>query len=156
MSVEIDTGRAPRGELAATVLVQSVAAGDDLLERHYLEIKSQLNLGDKRDVAKIAKFILGAANRLPDVAATAFEGCAVMVVGVSDGKIEGIRPIEMMELARMLEPYVGVLGQAPRWDRIRVSVPDSANEVLVIVVEPPQPGQDPFLCRGNGEGLQSG
>src|SRR5665648_665479 len=113
MSVEIDTSRAPRGELAATVLVQAVAAGDDLLERHYLEIKSQLNLGDKRDVAKIAKFILGAANRLPEVAATAFEGCAVMVVGVSEGKIEGISSIEMMELARMVEPYVGVLGQAP-------------------------------------------
>ena len=156
MSVEIDTSRAPRGELAATVLVQAVAAGDDLLERHYLEIKSQLNLGDKRDVAKIAKFILGAANRLPEVAATAFEGCAVMVVGVSDGKIEGISSIEMMELARMVEPYVGVLGQAPHWDRIRVPVPNCANEVLVIVVEPPQPGQDPFLCRGNGEGLRSG
>ena len=84
---EIDTRRAPKGELAARALVEQVMASDDRVERHYLEVKSTLDLHTKRDQAKLAKFILGAANRMPDLAAAAFDGHGVIVVGVSKGRL---------------------------------------------------------------------
>jgi hypothetical protein len=66
--LEIDLTRVPRGELAARVLVAALAQTDDRAERHFLEIKSSVDLKSKEGIAKVAKFILGAANRMPDVA----------------------------------------------------------------------------------------
>ncbi|EFD50111.1 hypothetical protein HMPREF0569_0564 [Micrococcus luteus SK58] len=97
---ELDITRAPRGVLAAQALVASVAERGDLAERHYLELKSTLDLSTKKDKEKIAKFILGAANRMPDVAATAFEGYGVMIIGVAQGAITGIPAVEMMRSRR--------------------------------------------------------
>lgn len=151
---ELDVSHVPRGVIAATALVTAVAAGDDRLERHYLEIKGPLDLGKKTDLAKIAKFILGAANRDPAIAATAFEGFAVMVIGVWNGRAEGVPPIEILEIERVVAPFLGASG--PRWDLVRVAVADSPNEVLVILVDPPLKGHGPFLCRQNGEGMTDG
>ncbi len=66
-----------------------------MAERHYLELKSTLDLSQKKDIVKIAKFVLGAANRMPDVAASAFEGYGVMVIGVAEKTVTGIQPVEM-------------------------------------------------------------
>lgn len=150
----IDLTRAPRGELVAASLVKAVARVGDLAERHYLEIKGELDLTSKRNKAKIAKFILGAANRMPDVAAAAFEGYAVMIIGVSEDSIDGVEPIEMMELSKAIQPFLGVSG--PHWDLVRVPVDATTKQVLVILVDPPQMGQDPFLCRANGDGIFDG
>jgi len=80
---ELDTSRAPRGVLAAQQLIAVIAKLGDLAERHYLELNSTLDLSTKKDKEKIAKFILGAGNRMPDVASTAVEGYGAMVIGVS-------------------------------------------------------------------------
>ncbi|WP_144876309.1 hypothetical protein [Microbacterium sp. 1.5R] len=151
---DLDTSRAPRGVLAAQRLVEAVAERGDLAERHYLELKSTLDLSTKKDKEKIAKFILGASNRMPDTAATAFEGYAAMVIGVGAGQVVGIAPVEMMEIAKVVQQYVGAAG--PRWDVVWVPIEGSANQVLIIVVDPPEPGQRPFPCRSNGESLTSG
>ncbi|QBE49839.1 hypothetical protein [Leucobacter triazinivorans] len=151
---ELDLSRAPRGVLAAQALVLAVADQGDLAERHYLELKSTLDLSTKRDKEKVAKFILGAANRMPDVAAAAFEGCGVMVIGVAKDAITGIHPVEMMEISKVIQQYVGAAG--PRWDIVWVPVEGSDNQVLVVVVDPPAPGQGPFPCRANGESLTDG
>lgn len=148
---ELDISRAPRGVLAAQRLVAAVAEQGDLAERHYLELKSELDLSTKKDKEKIAKFILGAANRMPDVAATAFEGYGVMIIGVKQGAITGIPPIEMMEISKVIQKYVGAAG--PRWDIVWVPIDDSLNQVLAILVEPPKLGQGPFPCRANGDSL---
>jgi hypothetical protein len=150
----IDLARAPRGELAAAHLVTAVADTGDLAERHYLELKGPPDLATKVNKAKVAKFILGAANRLPDRAAEAFEGYGVMIVGITKQGIEGVPPIEMLALSQVIQPFLGAAG--PRWDVVRVPVEGSTNQVLVILVDPPQVGQPPFICRSNGEGLQSG
>lgn len=150
----LDTSQAPRGVLAAQRLVETVAEQGDLAERHFLELKSTLDLSTKRDKEKIAKFILGAANRMPETAATAFEGFAAMLVGVSAGSIAGIPPVEMMEIAKVVQQYVGAAG--PRWDVVWVPIEGSSNQVLIVIVDPPQPGQAPFPCRSNGESLTSG
>jgi hypothetical protein len=150
----IDVTRAPRGELAAAQLVDQVANVGDLAERHFLELKGPSDLTSKADKQKVAKFILGAANRLSEKAAEAFEGCAVMVIGITANGIEGLPPIEMLELSKVVQPFLGVPG--PRWDVFRVPVENSDRQVLVIVVEPPQPGQPVYICRASGDGLTDG
>lgn len=151
---ELDTTRAPRGVLAAQALVAAVAEQGDLAERHYLELKSTLDLSTKKDKEKIAKFILGAANRMPDVAAMAFEGYSVMIIGVAQGAVTGIPPVEMMEISKVIQKYVGAAG--PRWDIVWVPVEGSTNQVLVIIVDPPKLGQGPFPCRASGDSLTDG
>ena len=141
----IDLARAPRGELAAAHLVTAVADTGDLAERHYLELKGPPDLATKVNKAKVAKFILGAANRLPDRAAEAFEGYGVMIVGITKQGIEGVPPIEMLALSQVIQPFLGAAG--PRWDVVRVPVEGSTNQVLVILVDPPQVGQPPFIGR---------
>ncbi|MGP3536012.1 hypothetical protein ACTU3I_14525 [Microbacterium sp. RD1] len=150
----LDISQAPRGVLAAQGLVEAVAEQGDLAERHYLELKSTLDLSTKKDKEKIAKFILGAANRLPETAATAFEGYAAMLIGVAFGSITGIPPVEMMEIAKVVQQYVGAAG--PRWDVVWVPIEGSSKQVLIVIVDPPQLGQAPFPCRSNGESLTSG
>lgn len=152
--LELETTRAPRGVLAAQALVAAVAEQGDLAERHYLELKSTLDLSTKKDKEKIAKFILGAANRMPDVAATAFEGYSVMIIGVAQGAVTGIPPIEMMEISKVIQKYIGAAG--PRWDIVWVPVEGSTNQVLVIIVDPPKLGQGPFPCRASGDSLTDG
>lgn len=156
MAEQLDLSHAPTGELSATRLVHAVAGSDDRVERHYLEVKGPLDVTSRSAAAKIAKFILGAANRQPHVASTAFEGWAVMIIGVSQGSIVGMPPVEMMELDRLVEPYVGVRGKGPLWDVVRVQVPESDHEVLLVVVSPPTVGQPMYVCRANGDGITSG
>jgi hypothetical protein len=154
MTAHLDTSRAPLGVLAAQQLIDAVVELGDLAERHYLELKSTLDLSTKKDKEKIAKFILGAANRMPDVAASAFEGYAAMIIGVGPGKITGIPPVEMMEISRVIQQYVGAAG--PRWDVLWVPVQESTSQVLVILVNPPSIGHGPFPCRASGESLTDG
>lgn len=151
---ELDIGRAPRGVRVAQELVAAVAEQGDLAERHYLELKGTLDLSTKKDKEKIAKFILGAANRMPDVAAAAFEGCGVMIIGVAQGAITGIPAVEMMDISKVIQRYVGAAG--PRWNTVWVPVEGSTNQVLVIIVEPPKLGQTPFPCRASGGSLTDG
>jgi len=150
----IDVTRAPRGELAAAQLVEQVAKVGDLAERHFLELKGPSDLTSKVDKQKVAKFILGAANRLSEKAAEAFEGCAVMIIGITANGIEGLPPIEMLELSKVVQPFLGAPG--PRWDVFRVPVENSDRQVLVIIVEPPQAGQPAWICRASGDGLTDG
>ena len=151
--VSFDISRAPLGVRAATVLVTEIAALDDRVERHYLEVKSDLD-PSKNEIAKIAKYILGSANRMPEKAEAAFEGYGVMVIGVAPDEIRGVPPIEMLELDKIVSSYIGPNG--PHWDLLHVPVEGSNNTVLIIVVDPPQDGQDPFPCRKEGDSLSNG
>lgn len=146
----VDISRAPKGELAAGALIDAVVANDDRVERHYLEVKSGLDLTTKKDQSKIAKFILGAANRMPDQAAKAFEGYGVMIVGASQGSAAGIPPIEALEIQKAVLPFIGADG--PRYDLVRVPCDDGNSEVLVILVDPPEWGDGPFICQKSGDG----
>lgn len=151
--VPFDVSRAPLGLRAASALVTELAKLDDRFERHYLEIKSDLD-PSKNELAKIAKYVLGSANRMPEKAAVAFEGYGVMVIGVAPGTITGVPPIEILEIDKVVGAYIGP--QGPKWDLIHVPVKDSTNTVLVILVDPPQNGQDAFVCRKEGDNLANG
>lgn len=151
---DLDLSRAPLGLVVATELIDAVVDLGDLAERHYLELKSTLDLSSKRDQEKLAKFILGAANRMPGHAATAFEGYAVMLIGVGNGSAPGIEPIEMLGLVNGVRRFLGATG--PRWDVVWSPVEAAGKAVLVLVVDPPKNGQGPFPCRANGESLVDG
>jgi len=151
----IDFSRPPIGEAAAAKLIQVAAEMGDIAERHYLEIKgSDFDISKKTDKQKIAKFILGAANRDPDVAKRYFQGYAVMILGVDQNRIVGVEPTEMMELQHVIRPFLGASG--PQWDVVRVPVQDSGKEVLIVLVDPPEFGQPPFPCRAEGDKLKDG
>ena len=77
-----------------------------------------------------------------------------MIVGITRNGAEGVPPVEMLALSQVIQPFLGAAG--PRWDIVRVSVEESPNQVIVLLVDPPRTGQPPFICRANGEGLQSG
>lgn len=151
--MEIDLTHVPRGELAARALVQALAETDDRAERHFLEVKSAIDLRSKEGIAKVAKFILGAANRMPDVASRYFDGHAVLVLGVAPGATPGIEPVEALDIDRGVRPYLSANG--PLWDLQRVPV-EAGREVLLILVDPPKAGQPAFPCFKDGPGLHNG
>lgn len=148
---DIDLARLPSGELGWTAFVDHVASTDDRVERYFLEVKSDVDLTGRRGRAKVAKFILGAANRDPVEAARRLDGHAVMVLGVRQGAISGIPPFEAQDLARDVRKWVGADG--PKWDFHRVPAADG-QDVIVIDVDPPT--GDVWTCRADGDGLVDG
>src|SRR5665647_854887 len=139
----IGISRPPSGEMAAAALVRALAATDDRAERHFLEIKSDVDLSTRLGGAKVAKFVLGAANRPVELAARAFGGYGVLVIGVEPGGTPGIPPVEVLALETRIRPFLSATG--PAWDVVRVPVA-SDREVLLVLVDPPRLGQDAYLC----------
>lgn len=95
-------------------------------------------------MAKLAKFILGVANRPPLLAGGHLNGYAVMVLGAGMGSAPGLPAgTEIHNLNAKLEKYLGAEGPQFHLGRVAVS---EGREVLFIIVDPPQPGQPPFAC----------
>lgn len=119
----MDMARRPGRESWRRELIAECVADGDLHERDYLEVKSQIDLSNKAEVYKIAKFVLGAANRAPEIADRHFSGHAVMVLGVEQGSTPGITPVEPLRLRQQIDPYLGDVG--PVWDLEWQSVGDA-------------------------------
>ncbi|OYO04597.1 hypothetical protein B0O41_0736 [Propionibacteriaceae bacterium ES.041] len=152
--VELDLSKPPVGMGAAQKVIEAVAAVGDVVERQF-EVKGPLDLSTKAHQAKIAKFILGAANRMPAVAAREFGGYGVLIIGVhKHGEIIGIPMVEMKDIDSAVRRFLGANG--PRFDVQWVSVQNSTNHVLIIVVDPPQDGQPMFPCRASSGELIDG
>src|SRR5690606_17663034 len=117
---DIDLSRLPTGARGWSALVAWAAGSDDRQERYFLELKSDVDLTTKHGRHKVAKFILGAANRDPAKAAKRFGGHAVMLLGVSVGATNGIPPFEAQDLEREVRKFTGASG--PGWDFERVVV----------------------------------
>lgn len=147
----VDLTKLPAGQLSWTSLIEYAAQSDDRVERYFLEIKSSVDLTSNTGRAKVAKFILGAANRDPERAAARLGGYAVMLLGVGSGEALGIEPFEAMDLARYVTKVIGADG--PRWDFERVPVGDG-RDVIAVVVEPPT--GDVWTCRADADGLADG
>jgi hypothetical protein len=150
--VALDTDFVPLGERAQRGILDHVVAVGDEAETNYLEVKSSLDLGSKNKVgvAKVAKFLLGAANRRPKEAAHHFRGYAVLVIGARKGSAPGVpRGVEAHELEDRLQSYLGP--QFPPFEFGRISV-DSDREVLFIIAQPPQDGQTIFVCHKSFQG----
>ncbi|WP_141578734.1 hypothetical protein [Actinomadura sp. WMMA1423] len=146
----LDTGMVPLGERALRSILGHVIAVGDEAETTYLEVKSSLDVKSKVGTAKVAKFLLGAANRRPQEAARHFHGYAVLVIGAEKGKAPGVdRGVEAHELEDRLRPYLGP--QFPAFEFGRVGV-GADKEVLFVIAQPPQEGQTIFPCHKNFQG----
>ena len=111
----IDATRRPQGELGLRSLIEQVAGLDDVeVERHFLEAKSDVDITSKASLAKVANFILGAANRMPDRAAAAFEGHALMLLGVGANGVNGVARIEAKDLVDGVLPHLSAEGPSRR------------------------------------------
>ncbi|TJY67357.1 hypothetical protein E4J89_15770 [Arthrobacter sp. CAU 1506] len=140
----LDTSILPLGERSLRLILDHVLAVGDEAETTYLEVKSSLDLSNKAGVAKVAKFLLGAANRRPKEAARHFRGYAVMIIGAQKDAAPGVpRGVEPHELEDRLRPYLGP--QFPAFEFGRIGV-DGASEVLFVIAQPPQDGQPIFPC----------
>ncbi len=128
-------------ELAA--LVDAVVAAEAEDEQDWLEWKSQLDLTQKAGHFHVARTILALANRDPASARPFADGFGYLLVGVEPGQVSGVAKIDTSKLDDGVSRYTG---DDPRWTAHVVS--RSRGDVLVIVVQPPEPG-DPIypLCR---------
>lgn len=146
----LSTDAIPLGERALRGILDHVVAVGDEAETTYLEVKSPLDLSSKASVAKVAKFLLGAANRRPHEAARHFRGYAVMVIGAQRDGAPGVpRGTEAHELEDRLRPYLGP--QFPAFEFGRIGV-NAENEVLFVIAQPPQEGQTIFPCHKSFQG----
>lgn len=146
----LDTDVIPLGERAQRSILDHVIAVGDQAETTYLEVKSTLDVSSKAGTAKVAKFLLGAANRRPHEAAMHFHGYAVLVIGAQQDGASGVpRGVEAHELEDRLRPYLGP--QFPAFEFGRIAV-DAENEVLFVIAQPPQEGQTIFPCHKTFQG----
>jgi hypothetical protein len=117
------------------------ATPDD--EQDWLEWKSALDLSKKFGQFSLSRAVLGMANRDPDRAAVHAGGLGYIVVGVSPGGVDGIDRIDTAKLDDGLARYLGDDG--PQWSVNRMDF--DGREILVVIVEPPLPGDRIFpLC----------
>ncbi|MEU7475819.1 hypothetical protein AB0A63_07525 [Lentzea sp. NPDC042327] len=147
----MDFSTLPRGQVAWTNLINELSQTDDRVERHYLELKSDVELHENSGRAKVVKFILGAANRDPEQAERYFNGCALMVLGVAHNKITGIPAFEAHQLANFVTRFIGTPG--PRWDFERIPAANG-RDVIIIIVDPPT--GDLWTCHADGDRLADG
>ncbi|MFJ3229224.1 hypothetical protein ACIPJS_38565 [Streptomyces sp. NPDC086783] len=146
----LDTSLIPLGERALQSVLDHVVAVGDEAETPYLEVKSPLDMNSKATAAKIAKFLLGAANRRPGEAARHFHGYAVLVIGAQKNSAPGVpRGTEAHELEDRLRPYLGP--QFPAFEFGRIGI-DSDREVLFVIAQPPEDGQTIFPCHKSYQG----
>lgn len=142
----MDISRAPVGEERLQEIVRAIRAQGDLVETHYLEAKSDVDLGQKLGRAKVAKFILGAANRLPEDAAAAFQGHAVLAIGAEAGAAPGIpKGVEAIDVRNKVQKYLG--STPPSFTVARVPADRPNREVLFVIVDPPKVGDPIYVCR---------
>jgi hypothetical protein len=141
MMLVMDLTKLPTGSNGWRDLVDWIATHDDRIERHYLEVKSDVDPNTKSGRAKIANFILGAAHRDPAVAERYFAGHALMILGISPShgtpseRSVGIPGFEAHELRRAISKRTGEPG--PHWDYVLVDVPGTSNSVAIFIVDPP-------------------
>lgn len=144
--VTADMSKLPTGAAGWAALVDHALSLGDLSEVDHLELKTTLPFGDrpdrKRSGALLARQVLGFGNRMPDVAAQHLSGYAVVLVGVSDGKVTGAEEVDGTVLHDAVHPFLGDKG--PHWDHQYIAHPD--GRVLAIVIDPPQWGDPVFSC----------
>lgn len=147
----MDVSRAPMGERQRSAILDAIKQDGDVHEKHFLEVKSSFDVNSKEDCTKVAKFILGAANRPVELAARAFGGYAVMVLGAEKDRLGGVpNGLEILALEQKIGNYLGTRG--PQWDLERHPADEPDKEALFILIEPPQQGDPVFVCRKSFDG----
>lgn len=148
MVLKVDTSEPLLRPTQLAALVEAVRNAADHDEDLWIEWKSgydndggqrtHLDLAAAAGLAQIAKAVLGMANRDPGAAARRAGGHGYLLVGVEPGAVNGVRPVDHQVLVSKMRAYVG---DVVRWHPEYVTV--GGVEVLVVIVDPPRPG-DPI------------
>lgn len=133
--LQIDTSTPFLRPSQLTALVRAVYSADPNDEHRWIEWKSTLDLTTSAGLAHIVKHTLGLANRQPTAAAQHAGGFGYLLVGVEPGAINGVTTIDPETLIGKIRVYVG---DAVRWTPEYIEV--DGKHVLVVIVDPPQPG----------------
>lgn len=133
--------RRPSERLA---LVEYVATTSSLQETEHLEWKSGYDLARRTDAGKLAKQLIGFANRDPIRSRRLFEGYAYVLLGVEAGAIQGVPVWDSADIENWLSRFV-----SPElvYDVHYVKARDS--DVLFIEIEPPKPGSTIFCLQAS-------
>ena len=123
-------------------------------EDFWLEQKSQIDPLRSPGIGKIAKCLIGMANRLPGVAARAMDGHGLMVCGLKDGHRIGVSRTEDHQLENALHPFLG--DEGPVWSARRVPADQDDREVLILIVEPPRAGDPVHVSLRESDGIVDG
>ncbi|WP_170914985.1 MULTISPECIES: RNA-binding domain-containing protein [unclassified Mycobacterium] len=132
---DIDTTRALRTDDELLRLATAIHGSRlEAQETNWLEWKSSLDLNTAAGKFAVAKAVLGFANRSVEDARLNCGGVAYVVVGVEPGRVAGIPAIDHADLTPGIKTYA----ETPRFTPRTIQI--SGVEVLVVVVEPPEPG----------------
>ncbi len=123
--------RRPSERLA---LVEYVASTPALQESEHLEWKSGYDLSRRPDAGKLAKQLIGFANRDPARSQRLFEGYAYVLLGVEAGAVQGVPVWDSADIESWLSRFV-----PPElvYDVYYVKV--GGTDVLFLEIEPPGP-----------------
>ncbi|NJC73019.1 hypothetical protein HC031_25360 [Planosporangium thailandense] len=140
MVLQIDTSEPLLRPSQLSALVCAVRDADPHDEHRWIEWKSSLDLTTPAGQGHIVKHVLGLANRDPTGASRWAGGYGYLLVGVEPGAVNGVTSVDPEVLVGQVRAFVGSTVQ---WTPELVSV-DGA-QVLVVIVDPPRPG-DPIHC----------
>jgi hypothetical protein len=87
-----------------------VLSGAVLQEGHWLEWKSCVDLGQREWQARVARFVLGAANRPPALAGASHDGHAFILLGVEPRRACGTKMVDPALLDAGLARFLGTAG----------------------------------------------
>lgn len=150
-----DFDHIPSGDRGWLELVEHSRTYGDLAEADFLELKSDLDFskgGKATTFSKIAKYVLGSANRSVEAALRHLGGHGLLLVGVTQGEVTGTQPPDPKDLHAGVQTYLGANG--PSWDSRVIRLRD--KDVLAIIVPHPGYGYGPFLCRKSGVDVEDG
>lgn len=139
MTLDIDTTQPIRSLARQRELIRAIVdAHASTQETDWVEWKTEADVGKKPWQARLARLVLGFANREPNAAGRWCGGCAYTVVGASPGRLDGAPVHDIAKLDAWLSAYIGAPPNAPEWSAAYVAVHEKT--VLLITVEPPSWG----------------
>lgn len=139
-------------------LLQAVYAAQPEDETDWLEWKRHVRLDTKADQFKLAKMILGLANRTAADAHRFVEGFGYVIVGMEPGHTEGTAQLDAADVDSRLMKYLGDQGLG--WDLSYHTLEELS--VMLITVRPPRAGDRIFTLRKSyqpeekGQGFEAG
>lgn len=140
--------RRPSERLA---LIHYIASLPTLQENEHLEWKLGYDLGRRPDAGKIAKQLIGFANRDPARAQRQTEGYAYVLLGVEPGAVIGVPVWDSADIENWLSRFVP---SELMYDIQYVSAGD--KDILVLEVDPPRQGDSIFCLQAStGEGNEN-
>ncbi|MEU6204119.1 RNA-binding domain-containing protein [Micromonospora musae] len=146
MVLPIDTSVPLLRPSQLTDLIRAVSLADPDDEHLWIEWKSTLDLSTSAGLEQVVKAIIGLANREPAAAARRAGGYGYLLVGVEPGSINGVTTLDPEKLVGKVRSYVGT---AISWTPEYIAV--DGKHVLVVIVDPPQPGDPIHILRKQTE-----